>query len=150
MTMLRDFSYKPEPELIRTVLKQFSVEIPETFTLLHFELLSPDSFMWRLRIGKSIYYLYAEDFVSDMDEIRANFGKLIGNNTWELVPAKTVRAFHDTSPVKGETVYKEPENVTEMMQYAVESGHDFVFLARSHEKIEDAYFSRSSPHEYKF
>lgn len=146
--MLRDFAYSPNQELITTALKQFDLEVPDKYTLLHFELLSPDSFMWRLRIGSAIYYVYAEDFISGMDDIVNAFNKLIGDSQWELVRAKNIKKLHDTSPFKSATVYQEPENVSEMMHYAVDSGHDFVFLARSRESVEDAYFSGASPHRY--
>lgn len=143
--MLRDFEYRSNEVNIRNILGRFNIELSEYIALLRFEVITPDSFMWRLLIGDSVYYLYAEDYVPGLGHVKAVFDKYLENDTWELMRAKSTVNFEDSPPVKGATTYKEPDDSDEMMQYAVDSGHDFVFLARSSENADNAQFSDSAP-----
>ena len=103
-----------------------------------FTVLSPDSFLWKIFDGENVYYLYAEDFVSSLDQVTANI-----RNFWpdeinlEFMPVKEPKAFEDSSPNKASEIYQPPENEYEFSKYAWPSGYDFVFLLKSSETIED-------------
>jgi hypothetical protein len=49
--------------------------------------------------------------------------------------------FDDAGPVKSAMVYAKPDKRADMMEYAVDSGYDFVFLCKSDEEADDAYFN---------
>lgn len=143
--MLRDFKYRSSAATILDILRRFDIELPEHIALVRFEVITPDSFMWRLLIGNNVYYLYAEDYVPELDHVKSILNKYLENEKWELVKPKVITRFEDSTPVKDATTYKEPNDSGKMMQYAVNSGHDFVFLARSSEDANDAQFSDSAP-----
>jgi hypothetical protein len=145
VTMLRDFEYRPHSIDIRELLGYFNVDLPEHIALVRFEVITPDSFMWRILIGEGVYYLYAEDYVPGIDHIKSVFNKYLENDRWKLVKPKSTIKFKDATPVKGATTYQEPDDSDEMMQYAIDSGHDFVFLAQSSEDADNAQFSFSAP-----
>jgi hypothetical protein len=144
MEMLRSFVNNPDVYLIKDVLNCFDIKDTK-FSMLRFEVISPDSFMWRLLIGDRIYYLYAEDFIPSLEHVRHILDTYLNSGDWSLVKCKIPTDFTSSSPVKGAAVYKEPDDVSEIMKYAVDSGHDFVFLALSKEYHTNALFSKSSP-----
>ncbi len=147
--MLRSFVQQPQTKNILRELDVF--DIPEkdsnSFSILRFELLTPDSFVWRLLIGKHVYYLYAEDFVSGLKYIIDTMAAYMDSTDFELVKVheKYRLTFEQASPVKNAYVYDKSDDADEMMQYAAASGCDFVFLAKSTEKSDDAYFSDEAP-----
>jgi hypothetical protein len=109
--------------------------------LLRFEVITPDSFMWRVLYDNHIYYLYAEDYVPGLKHVKAVFDTYIGGSKWNLVQCKIPEEFESSSPVTSTKTYMEPEDSEEMMKYTFGSGYDFVFLARSNEDPSNAYFS---------
>lgn len=143
--MLRSFEYHPKRESLVEVLQQFQIEVPKLIPILRFEVITPDSFMWRLQLEASIYYLYAEDFVPSLAHIKSIFDKYLESKKWELIKAKKPKQFEDSSPVAGADVYERPKEVKEMMKYAVDSASDFAFLARSQEPAGEGRFSDSAP-----
>lgn len=142
--MIRDFVYNPKASQIVEILQQFGFELSNEefpFALLRFEILTPDSFMWRLLIDENIYYIYAEDYVSGLDYIKNVFDSYLEDHKWEFViPSKAI-TFESASPVVGADIYQEPNDKAEMMKYAADSGHDFVFVIKSSENAGDAQFS---------
>lgn len=72
MAVLRDFVYTTDQRLLMHVLQRFGIVVPqgEYIALLRFEVITPDSFIWRLGIGKHVYYLYAEDYIPGLDHVR--------------------------------------------------------------------------------
>lgn len=146
--MIRDFEYSPKTSQIVDILQRFGLDLANEnfpFALLRFEVITPDSFMWRLLINNDIYYLYAEDYVSGLDHIKSVFKSYLESDKWDFVtPDKTI-AFGSASPVKSAAVYQEPEDTEEMMKYTVDSGHDFVFLIKSQEDADGAQFSDHAP-----
>lgn len=144
--MLRDFEYSPSSGQLRDVLSRFGIKPAKaSFALLKFEVLTPDSFMWRVFAGGCLYYLYAEDYIPDLDHVKKVFDGYLEGGKWDFVePVETIK-FETASPVTATTVYKEPEGAGEMMKYAVDSGFDFVFLAKSHEDAGFAQFSDHAP-----
>lgn len=146
---LADFVYNPDEQVLTEALEKFS--LPETkpfrFQLVRFECISPDSFMWRLRIGDSIYYLYAEDFVEGLDDVKGKFADYMQTHDFELVPVRESAhsSFKESSPVMGASVYKEPADSERMMNFALPSGHYFAFLAQSREDSDWALFSDRAP-----
>jgi hypothetical protein len=143
--MLRDFEYLRHSVNIRELLGRFDIDLPEHIALVRFEVITPDSFMWRILIGKGVYYLYAEDYVPGIDHIKSVFNKYLENDKWELVKPKSTIKFEDATPVKGATTYQEPDDSDDMMRYAIDSGYDFVFLAHSSEDADNAQFSDFAP-----
>ena len=143
--MLRNFEYPPAADSLREILGRFKIELPEYISLVRYEVITPDSFMWRLQIGDSVYYLYAEDYVPGLDHVKSIFNQYIEKDDWSFVKPIEAIKFQDASPVKGATTYKEPIDSDNMMQYAVDSGYDFVFLARSSEDADDAQCSDAAP-----
>lgn len=142
--MLRDYIHTLDRGLIKEVFSKFLIELPDGesgVTLIQFKVLSPDSFVWKFSIAKSIYYLYAEDFVSGIEDIRLKLSYVAPESSkFDFVLVKDPNKFEESSPVKASTIYAKPEDSAKMMEYAVESGHDFVFLARSDEDVNDAFF----------
>lgn len=138
--MLRNFQYHPNEDIILEVLSRFEFEIPSRITLLKFGVITPDSFMWQFIIGDKIYYLYAEDYVSGLEYIRSVYGKYLGKHQWSFIAPKSAITFENSAPVKSATIYQKASDSDEMMQYAVDSGHDFVFLACSDKNPNTANF----------
>ncbi len=126
--MLRDFEYTPASELV-DVLGQFglnSVGKKYNLALLKFEVITPDSFMWRLLINEGIYYLYAEDYISSLDHVKKVFNAYLESDQWEFI-----------DPV---------DTFVETIGHAVKSGYDHVFLVKSSvEDADDAQFSVDAP-----
>jgi hypothetical protein len=152
--MLRDFgaAKSTEMEKIKHVLLEF--DLPEAtryndYGLVRYEVISPDSFMWRITNGSHVYYLYAQDYISGLNQVKHMFSSYLKSTKWELIPVKEPRQFTESAPVLGAVTYQQPEDAMEMMKYAADSGVDFVFLARSAEKSENALFSDESPRGFQ-
>jgi hypothetical protein len=141
--MLRDFQYNPTTTQLTDVLKRFSLDYnsaKSSIDLLRFEVLSPDSFVWKLLLGSVIYYLYAEDYIPSLDHVKNVINDYVGNNKWDFVAPQQVIAFESASPVKGADVYQKTERANQLMEYAVDSGYDFVCLVKTLENPDDAHF----------
>lgn len=135
--MLRDYEYTENWRLIDAALEQF-ITLPERLSLIGFGALSPDSFMWKIYDGESMYYLYAEDYVPDLDHIPDQIRSFAPPGaTFEFIPVKHPRAFEDTSPNQTAQVYEPPADEYEFAKYAGQSGYDFVFLLKSSETLDD-------------
>lgn len=143
--MLRDFEYQPNASQIREILVRFNLDLPEHIALVRFEVITPDSLMWRLLIGNNIYYLYAEDYVPSLTHVKTVFDQYIESHEWDFIEPRVTTTFTDAGPVKSATTYQEPDDSDDIMQYAVDSGYDFVFLARSNEDADNAQFSDWAP-----
>ena len=135
--MLRDFKYEPEMGLVLDVLSRFEIKDPKNLAIMEFEALSPDSFIWRLCLNDSFYYLYAEDYVPGLKHVQDFFNHYIENTKWSFVEPEKTLLFEEASPVQGAGIYQKAEDANEMMKYAVDSGHDFVFLVKSEENPDD-------------
>ena len=141
--MLREFQYNPSSDQIAGVLKRFNLDsTSETsgLDILKFELLSPDSFVWKLLLGNVVYYLYAEDYISGIEYVKDVITDYVGNVKWDFVTAKEIQDFDSSSPVESAEVYKKPERADDLMKYAVSSGYDFVFLVKTLENPDEARF----------
>lgn len=143
--MLRSFKYQPNLDIILEALGRFKIELPKHISVVRFEVITPDSFMWRILIGDGVYYLYAADYVPGLKHVQAIFNQYLEKDDWSFVAPKTVIKFEESTPVKGAATYKKADDADEMMNYAIDSGHDFVFLVRSSEDPDDAQFSESAP-----
>ena len=91
--MLRDFEYHPRKNTISEILGRFDSAFSGDNALVRFEVITPDSFMWRLLINDGVYYLYAEDYVPSLDHATAIFNQYIENDGWILIKPKTVIQF---------------------------------------------------------
>jgi hypothetical protein len=146
--MLRNFIYNSNSSCIIDALERFGFKLSEKkfpITLLRFEVITPDSFMWRLLIAGSVYYMYAEDYVPGLDYIKNVFSSYLERNEWQFIePIKKI-SFESASPVVKATVYQEPDDSEEIMRYAIDSGNDFIFLVKSFEDAGEAQFSDHAP-----
>lgn len=146
MFMLRNFQYDPNQDQLLEVLQKFKLDFnaqKSPIDVLRFEVLSPDSFMWKLLLGNAIYYLYAEDYVSGIDYIQDEFNDYLGTEKWEFVRPNKVSSFEESEPVKSAEVYEKPERADDLMEYAVSSGYDFVFLVKTLENPDSAHFAKT-------
>lgn len=133
--MLRDFVYRPDLSLIQEALSRFKLGESRRadVTLLKFEALTPDSFMWTIGLKEQRYYIYAEDYIPGLGHVKEVFDNYLQHTDWDLMPAKRAIDFKTSSPVAAASTYNQPPDVKEMMKYTIDSGHDFVFLARPNE-----------------
>jgi hypothetical protein len=143
--MLRDFQYNSSASQLTEVLRRFNLDFATKNTpldVLRFEVLSPDSFMWKLLLNNTVYYLYAEDYISGLDYVEDIFNEYLGNNKWVFVQSREALNFESSSPVESADVYEKPSQAEDLMNYAVDSGHDFVFLVKTLENPDEAHFPR--------
>jgi hypothetical protein len=134
--MLRSYAYSTKQEEIAQVLEQFAIKMPKHIAIERFEALSPDSFLWKLKLDDVVFYLYAEDYVPGLAYIKKTFAEQIPSSDWQLIKAKRAKTFEASSPVARANTYKKAADADDMMAYAVPSGYDFVFLAKSSEDPE--------------
>lgn len=124
-------------EVIEPFLIQFGLA-PKKITLLKYEALTPDSFIWFLSVDGAKYCLYAEDYVPSLEHVQ----EIIHENlpTWtpydkyKLKKVEKRQEWIDTSPVKSAATYIPPTKPEEFMKHATTSGFDFVFVAESKSK----------------
>jgi hypothetical protein len=120
-------------ELIISILKKFGVE-SGSISLLKYEALTPDSFIWIFSTDNRRYCLYAEDYVPSIDHVKEqidnNRSVWSPDDRYELLRVSKVQDWSKSSPVAAATTYKQPEKPDEFMQYAATSGFNFVFLAK--------------------
>ena len=135
--MLRDYQYTENWRLLDQAIEMF-IELPSRLSLVGFTVLSPDSFIWKIFDGDTMYYLYAEDYVPNLDHVSAQVQDFWPEKmTLEFVPVKRQIAFEDSTPNMAANVYKPPQREYEFMQYAGQSGYDFVFLLKSDEILDE-------------
>lgn len=133
--MLRDYALTENWRLLDAALEQF-IDLPSRLSLVGFTELSPDSFVWKIFDGENVYYLYAEDYIPNLEHVREQILDFWPHKiTLTFVPVKRPIAFEDSSPNKASVVYKPPENEYDFAKYAAQSGYDFVFLLKSSETI---------------
>jgi len=143
--MLRNFQYDPQASHITEVLERFNLDYSSReshLDVLRFEVLSPDSFMWKILIGNAVCYLYAEDYVSDVDYIKDVFNDYLESDKWDFIKPKQILKFESLGPVQRAEVYEKYNRADDLMQYAVDSGHDYVFLVKTLENPDDAHFPK--------
>ena len=146
--MIRNFGNGTFPEYgLDEVLKHFDVYYND-YDVLRFEVITPDSFMWRLLIDGTVYYLYAEDYIPSLEHVRQVFNSYLQTEHWEFVKASQPHEWDQAMPVTHATAYAEPADSGEIMKYAIESKYDFAFLAKSSENPADASFSDHAPGGY--
>lgn len=143
--MLRDFVHTLDSALVTQTLKRFDISIPDkkhAFTLIEFQVITPDSIIWRFLINRTVYYLYAEDYVEGLKDVQNKISSYaVKDAKLDFIKVKQPKTFDDAEPRKTAVIYEEPENSNEMMQFAVDSGHDFVFLCSSTEDANNALFN---------
>lgn len=133
--MLRDYEHTENWRLLDNALEMF-IDLPDRLSLVGFTALSPDSFLWKIFDGKTTYYLYAEDFVSSLSQVKERIQDFWAEELeLEFIPTKVPLAFEDSSPNKSANVYKPPKDEYEFARYAGQSGYDFVFLLKSDEAV---------------
>lgn len=133
-SMLRDYYYDNGTPELHKVLSRFDFDfalVSDRVAVLDFQGISPDSFAWTLSINDQVYYMYAEDYVPDVEHIKGAFNDYVGSDKWNFITPKKALTFESSSPVLGASIYQKTEGSDELMKYAIDSGHDFVFLAKA-------------------
>ncbi len=69
-------------------LNQFEIGESVLVDVKLFQMLSPDAFLWKLRLTNGLYYLYAEDYVESVDAIEKYFTDLIQGRRGHFVQAR--------------------------------------------------------------
>ena len=111
--MIRDFIYNPNDLELQKVLKSFGIKIENKehpFAILRLESLTADLFMFRLLVNKNIYYMYAEDYIPNLEYVKELFYKYLQTTKWNFIKPKN------------------PSNSKNIYNYAVKSGYDLFFL----------------------
>lgn len=135
--MLRDYKYTENWRLLDFAMEMF-ISLPPRLSLVGFTELSPDSFVWKIFDGQTMYYLYAEDYVPSLEHIKEQVAFFAPRGTtFEFLKAKKQIAFEDSIPNRFADVYRPPADEYEFSEYATQSGFDFVFLLQSSEAPED-------------
>ena len=148
--MLRDFTTSADGYDINCFLSNFKITNAKyhefgyvDFTLLGFNVIKPDSFIWKLIINYELYYLYAEDYVISLEQVIntvKDYDKTL--TKLEFVKVYNPKKHEKIEPRKKGVIYSEPDKVNSIRLYTVDSGHDHAFLLRTGKSISDAYFSR--------
>lgn len=149
MDMLRDFQYRPTLGLVKEAIGKFREPGDDRLSIVRFEVITPDSFMWRIATRTAVYYLYAEDYVPGLEHVTGIIDTYLKGAPWRFIPARESISFEDSTPVRTANTYKKPGNTEEMMLYAVDAGFDFCFLIRSEEDPEDACVSEEAPRGFR-
>lgn len=141
--MLRHFSQQPSLDLLKDVLTQFDNPVPKKqITLVEFQILSPDSFRWRLLLDGVVYYLYAEDHVVSLKDVHKKISSWFASTVKiDFIRTKQQENFANTPPFNSAAIYEEPSDYDQMRFYAASSGYDFVFLCKSDEDPSSALFN---------
>ncbi len=132
MTTLRKWNGDSN-DVILSFLKQYNIT-DKQISLLKYEALTPDSFIWIINTESGRYCLYAEDYVPSIEHVMMqmedNRSQWNEHDTYELLPVVKRQDWHTSSPVASASTYEPPEQPEEFMKYAATSGFDFVFLAK--------------------
>ena len=130
---LRDLYAAGTPEL-QSCLKKFRVGKAKLIDVKAYRMLTPDSFIWKLRMSDGIYYLYAEDYVPSMDHIREEIAGYTHDQKGHFIEAKNLR---EIPAVRAAATYAESDDYAlDMAKLAVGSGYDLVFLFKVDELSE--------------
>lgn len=118
-------------DLIYSFLKKFGID-SKKISLIKYEGLTPDSFIWFFSIEHKRYCLYAEDYIPSLKHVKqamaANLPRWSSSDVFELIEVLEQEKWDESTPVKAATIYRPPDSIEEVMKYATTSGHDFVFL----------------------
>ncbi len=126
--MLRDFEFDHANNLLPDILGRAGIDLghkEHPIDLLRFEVITPDSFMWRVLVRDTIYYIYAEDYIPHIDHVKDVFDGYLKDKNWEFV-----------------TPLPDPTNT---MEHAMVSGYDIIFVVKSSEDSNEAHFSGNAP-----
>lgn len=143
--MLRGDGYNLNLDFI---FDRFQIDPPasnDEISIWNFDAITPDSFIWMIVFKNEVYYLYAEDFIESLQQVEKAIHTFTKSTTrLEFIKTKQVKEFEETSPVKSAQIYTQPENYNNVKLYASESGYDFVFLVKSDQKPDEAYYTEAS------
>lgn len=117
---LRDHYAYASPEL-ENCLVRFELGDAKLVDVKSFQMLTPDSFIWKLRFSDGMYYLYAEDYAPDLAHVSQQIADYTGGQTGHFVETNDQKEF--------EHLRAKPKDYDmNMIKYAVDSGFDLVFL----------------------
>ena len=149
--MLRDFITSQDNFEIDQFLSYFKFESSKNYEelgyvnyiLLGFRILTPDSFIWELLIDNEIYYLYAEDYVTSLEQIIIAVKKYDRSDIkLDFIEVLESKGLKESDQITSSDVDETPENSDELQKYAQESGYDLAFLLKTDKDASDAYFYR--------
>lgn len=123
---------------MHAVLELFELGDETLIDVKLFRMLTPESFLWQLRLSDYVYYLYAVDFVESLEQIANTLQVVTDGTPGEFVPVRTPTVFETAGPVTASSMYEKPDDWdTKIANYAAESGYDFVFLYKTEQLSEE-------------
>jgi len=126
--VLRDMYAYGSVEL-KEILNRFALNGDTLVDVKMYKMITPDSFIWKLRMAGGIYYLYAEDFIQSLNYVKSEIEEFAGKDAGHFIEATDQKDFEEMTPVVSAAVYEKPEDFDEtLIKYAVDSGYDMVFL----------------------
>lgn len=126
--MLREWNGESNQDIC-SILSQFGVKVSE-ISLLKYESLTPDSYIWFFYADGIKYSLYAEDYIPSFEHVE---NTIKDNDTvWGSV-FPSVRDKYRLMMVDNRHADTDDSSrvASRYSEYAVRSGYDHVFLARS-------------------
>ena len=116
-------------ETLMEMLAEFGVA-PTKLSLLKYETITPDSYIWIFNADDDRYCLYAEDYVVELDEVTTQ----IKSHGWTWVPDEQYELIpRSEESLKVDSIKKDDPSrrSEEFTKYAARSGSDYVFLAKA-------------------
>lgn len=125
--MLRDNFYRNYE--VSDVLQQFDgVEGISYAVIKMSRLLTPDSFIWKIEIGKERYYLYAEEYSQSLTTVRHAIEEVAGAGAGEFMPVRDQKDLEDTPMYRSPRTHVPTETFESIQPYVTSSGFDLVYL----------------------
>lgn len=136
--MLRRWNGDSNDNILST-LKRYRIDV-ENISIIKYEALTPDSFVWYFTANNELYCLYAEDYIPSVghviDAMHGHLPAWYEDVHLELIEPEQQVIWGKSSPVASAAVYKRPEDYKEVEKYATTSDLDFVFLGKSKSKLD--------------
>lgn len=125
--MLRDNFYRNYE--VTDVLNQFvGVEGISYAVIKMSRMLTPDSFIWKIEIGKERYYLYAEEYSQSLTTVRHAVEEVAGQGSGEFLKVREAKELEDTPMYKSPRTHVPIDTFESIQPYVTSSGFDLVYL----------------------
>lgn len=125
--MLRDNFYRNDQ--VTDILRQFKGVQGISYAMIKMSrMLTPDSFIWKIEIGKERYYLYAEEYSQSLTTVRHAIEEVAGMGTGEFVEVADQTKLEDTPMYRSPRTHVPTETFESIQPYVTSSGFDLVYL----------------------
>lgn len=125
--MLRDNFYRNYE--VNEVLQQFDNIQGISYAMVKMaRMLTPDSFIWKIEIGKERYYLYAEEYSQSLTTVRHAIEEVAGAGTGDFIEVKEQKNLEDTPMYQSPRTHVPTETFESIQPYVTSSGFDLVYL----------------------